>query len=409
VESINRDLKRFLESIQFSDFSQTFSSANLGPTFREVKESFNRVTQEFLKVRSEKEERFLYFQTIVEHVPVGLISYKSDGGVELVNKAALRLINTDSLRNLKTLNKSNKQLADILMNIKAGERTLCKLNNGGNEVTLAITATQFKLHQQSYTLVSLQNIQSEVERERISRELEIGQEVQNQLLPSYDVELPDFEFATAYLPAKEVGGDYYDFIKIDDDHIGIVIGDVSGKGLPAAIYMTFTKGIMQANIESGLSPSQALKKANKLIYQTIGRETFISMIFAILDIKNHELLFSRAGHNPLIHLSQNKIRLLEPQGMALGLSNSDIFDQEMEENKIHIKSGDILVFYTDGFNEAMDNNQNEFGTERILKLIQENQSFKSVEIISKIQNAVKDFIGQTPQHDDRTMIVLKVK
>ena len=409
IENVNRDLKRFLESIKFSDFSVSFKSTNMGPTFRDLKDAFSRVSSEFARARSENEERFLYFQTMVEHVPVGLISYKSDGEVELINKTALHILNISSLRSLKNLNKTSKDLAEILHSIKPGERALCKINHDGDDLHLAITAAHFILRQQKYTLVSLQNIQSEVERERISREFEIGQEVQKQLLPNYDINRSGFEFASFYAPAKEVGGDYYDFIPIDEERLGIVIGDVSGKGLPAAIYMTFTKGIMQAYIKDGLSPASALKKANSLIYQAFSKDTFVSMIYAVLHLKDKTLSFACAGHTPLLHADRQNIITHNPAGIALGLGDSGVFDTEMTEQKIQLSSGDTLVLFTDGFSEAMNEKLQEFGTEDLIDIVTANKGHSATEIISAVNDSVDSFCGDVPPNDDRTMIVVKVK
>ena len=141
-------------------------------------------------MRAEKEERFQYFQTVVEHVGTGLISFKSDGEIEFMNKAAGQLLNSGSVHNIKSLEKINKEFVEKLLNLKAGEHSVAKLKHDGRYVHLAIHATQFKLKQQKYTLVTLQDIQSEIERERIARELEIGQEVQKKLLPKMDFKIP---------------------------------------------------------------------------------------------------------------------------------------------------------------------------------------------------------------------------
>jgi len=224
METINRDLKYFFDSIQFSDFSLNFKSASLGPSFAGVKDAFNNVIQEFLKVRSEKEERFRYFQTVVEHVATGLISFRPDGGeVEFINRAALKLLAVHSVRNLNSIEGVNKELAEKLLKLKSGKRTLVKIKVDGQEAHIAVNATQFKLGPQLFTLVSLQNIQSDVERERMGRELEIGQEVQNHLLPDKKFNIPNFDLAAFCLPAKEVGGDLYDFIQLTEMSISSIL------------------------------------------------------------------------------------------------------------------------------------------------------------------------------------------
>jgi len=409
-EKINRDLVRFLKSIQFSDFSQTFSSANLGPTFHELKKSFDSVTQQFLKVRAEKEERYQYFQTVVEHVGTGLISFKPDGEIEFMNKAAGQLLNSGSVRNIKSLEKINKEFVDKLLKLKAGEHTVVKLKHDGRFVHLAIHAAQFKLKQQKYTLVTLQDIQSEIERERIARELEIGQEVQKKLLPKMDFNIPGIDLAGFCLPAKEVGGDYYDIIEFENNQLGLLIGDVSGKGLPAAIYMTLTKGILQASIDSELSPAQALIKANRLIYQTIERGFFVSLFLSILDTKKHELVFSRAGHNPIIHFQANSqtINYLKPDGIALGLEDGTIFEEKIQESKIKLNKDDLIVLYTDGFSEAMNEKEQEFSEESLAQIIKDNHKLTANGLLDIIFDELESFVGDSPRHDDMTIVILKI-
>lgn len=410
VEQVNRDLKRFLDSIELSDFSQSFGKINLGPTFNDLKKSFDQVTQKFVNIRSEKEERFLYFQTVVEHAGIGLISYKPDGEIEFINKTALKLLNTEKIRNIKNLEKISLPLSDLLLKICSGEKTLFKLKSNGQILHLAINATQFKLKEQHYTLVSIQNIQSEVERERIARELEIGQEVQQKLLPTLEVEIPGIDLAGFCLPAKEIGGDYYDIVITKPDRLGIIIGDVSGKGLPAAIYMTLTKGILQASVSDDESPARALEKANHLLYRIVESGFFVSVLFAVLDKKSNQLIFARAGHNPLIYYenSTNKIQSLIPTGIALGLDSGKKFNSEIEQSIINLHSGDTLVFYTDGCTEAMNERKEQFGEEPLSELIKENHDKKAQEIINIIHEEVIKHSCGTERHDDMTMLILKV-
>lgn len=410
TELIVRDLKRFLDSIEYSDFSQSFSNLNLGPAFTELKHSFEKVTQKFLNIRSEKEERFQYFSTVVEHVGIGLISFKSDGEIEFINKSALNILQIGPIRNIKNIEALSKSLAEQLLNLNSGDQTLFKLKLNGHTLQLAINATQFKLKQQVYTLVSIQDIQNEVERERIARELEIGQEVQTKLLPKLDVEIPGYDLAGFCLPAREVGGDYFDIVQDQNGRLGLIIGDVSGKGLPAAIYMTLTKGILQACVSDNLSPVQVLSKANQLIYQIIERGFFVSILFAMLYLDSKRVVLARAGHSPLIYYNRTSdtVDFTEPKGMALGLKDNDCFNKEIEETEFHLENGDILVFYTDGFSEAMNEQKEEFGDNQLLQLINDHKSESAQAIIESIQREVDNHVGDFPRHDDMTMLVLKV-
>jgi hypothetical protein len=249
------------------------------------------------------------------------------------------------------------------------------------------------------------------ERERMSRELEIAKNVQINLLPQSSPSVPNFEFGGICIPALEVGGDYYDFVQMKDGKIGATIADVSGKGLPAAIYMTLTKGALQAYGEEEPSPRKVLSRINSIVYRSVARGIFISMIYAVLDTKTKKVRFARAGHNPLVFFSTEKkdIELLSPSGLALGLDNGDKFDSNLDEMEIDLKPGDSLIFYTDGFSEAMDQKSNEFGEDRLVKLIESARSLPVKEMLTKIETEVRKFANGAPQHDDMTMVVIKVK
>jgi len=167
VEKTNRDLSRFFQAIKHSDFSQTFTSAGLGSSFNELKAAFSEVMDEFRRARAEKEEHFRYLQTVVQHVGIGLISFQPNGEVELMNTAARRLLKVAQLKNIKSLESFSKPLVDTLFRLKPGEKALVKVEDHNESVQLAIYATEFKLRGQRFTLVSIQNIQSELEEKEM--------------------------------------------------------------------------------------------------------------------------------------------------------------------------------------------------------------------------------------------------
>ena len=249
------------------------------------------------------------------------------------------------------------------------------------------------------------------ERERMARELEIAKNVQTNLLPRSNPQLSDYEFGGICIPALEVGGDYYDFVQLPGGQVGTAIADVSGKGLPAAIYMTLTKGALQAYAEDQPSPRKVLNKINGIVFRSISRGTFISMIYAVLDTKTRTVRFARAGHNPLVFFSTDdkSAKLFTPNGLALGLDNSEKFDSTLEEMEIKLNPGDVLVFYTDGFSEAMDSQANEFGEARLVDLIKATRHLPVKEMLEEIENGVNKFVGGAPQHDDMTMVAIKVR
>jgi sigma-B regulation protein RsbU (phosphoserine phosphatase) len=207
-----------------------------------------------------------------------------------------------------------------------------------------------------------------------------------------------------------VGGDYFDFVTLGQNKLGIAIGDVSGKGVPAAIYMTLTKGILQSHADETISPRLVLNKVNKLLYRNIEKNSFVSMFYAVLDSKAKELTFARAGHNPGIIINQNdgSNQELKTDGIALGLEEGSVFNRTLKEHSIHLKPGDTLVFYTDGFTEAMNQFKEEFGEERFIKLISENRHLHAQDLINTIVSQIRTFSRDVAQHDDMTMIVVKI-
>lgn len=247
------------------------------------------------------------------------------------------------------------------------------------------------------------------EREKYKKEMEIAAKVQLSLLPKEEPRVPGYDISGLSLPAIEAGGDYFDFVKLSGNKMGIAIGDVSGKGVGAAIYMTLTKGILQAHAEENVSPSNVLSKVNRLLYKTIEKNSFVSMFYAILDFNTNKLLYSRAGHNPGILCSENSgsTKLLMSKGMALGLEEGTKFTSTLNEETIEINKGDLVVLYTDGFTEAMNERQEQYGEQKLINTIKENKDRSARELINLILKDVRKFVDNYPQHDDMTIVVLK--
>ncbi len=177
-------------------------------------------------------------------------------------------------------------------------------------------------------------------------ELEIARDVQMSFLPVKNPQFKGLDIAAKCIPALEVGGDYYDFVRLDESRLGIIIGDVSGKGTQAAFYMTLTKGFVKALSKTIKSPSEFLIQINELFYENVERGTFISMIYGIFDLKENTLTFSRAGHNPVLarQSDKNEIELLNPVGLALGLEKGQIFSRTIKELKVTCVPVMLLYF-----------------------------------------------------------------
>jgi serine phosphatase RsbU (regulator of sigma subunit) len=409
VDKTNTELARFLNSVKYSDTSQTFISKNFGKSFDELFSVFRNLTSNISESKSEQEVGHLYLQTIVKHIGIGLITYRKDGEVELINNAAKKLLNVQSLKNIYNLGANNRELLGTLSTIKAGDKTLVKVEGKGEGKVLSIFAAEFKLRDREFTLVSLQDIKNELERERLSSELEIAHEVQTKLLPDRIPVVAGYSFAAICEPAKEVGGDYYDFTLIDEDKIGLVIGDVTGKGLPAAIYMTLIKGIFQSYSENNSSAAEVLIKINKLVYQIMQNGLFVTMLYGILDVTNNKFTFARAGHElPLIYkFSDRSARSIKTVGMALGFEKGDVFTTSIEEKTIKIEKGDTIILYTDGVTEANNRLTEEYGLVRIQGFLKENGNLSSNKLMELFYEDVKNFCLGTEQFDDMTVVIVQ--
>ena len=254
------------------------------------------------------------------------------------------------------------------------------------------------------------HIQRISERVRMAKELEIARSVQLGLLPKEKPFINGYDIAGVCLPAEEVGGDYFDFVHLGRGKLGIALGDVSGKGVPAAIYMTLTKGILQSHAEKNVTPKEVLSKVNGLMYRTIERNSFVSMLYAILDGEQCRLLFARAGQCPVILTRDigGKGSFLTPKGMALGLENGKVFDSVLQEQEIQLHQGETIVFYTDGFTEAMNERAEEFGEQRLVESVNRHGDVTAEGMIQAVCEDIKKFTGPAPQHDDMTMVVVKV-
>jgi serine phosphatase RsbU (regulator of sigma subunit) len=248
------------------------------------------------------------------------------------------------------------------------------------------------------------------ERQRLQQELEIARSVQMSFLPKANPKVVELDIASRCEPALEVGGDYYDFIDAGNKRLGVVVGDVSGKGTQAAFFMTLTKGFVRALAEVSASPSVVLTRVNKLFYENVERGVFISMVYGIFDITEHVLTIARAGHNPVImrKTKADQVQVINPMGLALGLDAGDTFAKSIQEVAIPFQSGDLFVFYTDGFPEAMNKTLEEFGEDRLCQAVQKHAFRSSAEIMDGIFAEMKLFVGKAAQHDDMTIVVVKV-
>jgi sigma-B regulation protein RsbU (phosphoserine phosphatase) len=235
-------------------------------------------------------------------------------------------------------------------------------------------------------------------------ELKKAKEIQDNLLPKVIPKIDGYDIASYILPAKDVGGDYYDFIQISDNELAICIGDVSGKGLPAALLMGNLQATIRGQCIIPSSCKERIIRANKLLFQSTDSSKFATFFYTILDIQKNCLCYCNAGHNyPILFHKDGSHHFLDTGGVILG----GIPEYPFEENRIQVEQGDLLLLYSDGVSEAMSPEEVEFGLEKIIEVVKNNLGLGSGELLERIKDAVKSHTSCATQSDDITMVIVK--
>lgn len=246
-------------------------------------------------------------------------------------------------------------------------------------------------------------------QERLRRDLQIARDIQQRLLPEKCPEVDGYEIAAIGSAATEVGGDYYDFFWIDDTHLGFVVADVSGKGVHAALIAAMIRSIFRTQARGNTDVRSSLAQANGFIGEDLRSDMFVTCIYGILDTEKSTFEWGRAGHEPLVVVhASGETDVLSPNGFALGVVPSPDFDELLEVETLHLKSGDRILIFTDGLTEAMNAEEEEFGMQRILDIMQKPQQ-DGVDNIRMLESEVAGHVGNAAQSDDLTIVYLGVK
>jgi phosphoserine phosphatase RsbU/P len=236
------------------------------------------------------------------------------------------------------------------------------------------------------------------------RERESAVRVQSQLIPSTTPQIAGWDFATSWHPAREVSGDYFDFIQ-KKDHLAIVIADVSGKGMPAALFMATARSVVREKSMGSLTPAESLTQANALICADAAIGMFITLFYAELDPQTGTLTYVNCGHNPpyWYHAKDGEITPLAPTGKVLGVDES----AQCKQQQIQIEPGDLVLLYTDGITEAFNERDFEFGDESLIAVLDKYCHASTERILNEIFSSLEAFVGSAPQSDDRTIVLVK--
>jgi len=242
-----------------------------------------------------------------------------------------------------------------------------------------------------------------VEKKRLEAQLEVARQVQLALLPERDPEVDGFDISAYNFSTEEVSGDYYDFVKPYEDHLGLVIADVSGKGVPASLLMAFLRASLRAAIHTGYAPNVSMAKVNFLLWESIDPHQFVTCFYGMLDATNRTLAFVNAGHNPLLILNPDGPRFIERGGLPLGLFK----DTRYYEYYLPIDAGQILVLYTDGATEALSPEGQEYGRSRLVDAVRRSRDLRARQMIDYIYNDIFEWTGGRGSGDDVTFVVIK--
>ncbi len=243
-----------------------------------------------------------------------------------------------------------------------------------------------------------------VEKKRIEAQLEVARQVQLELLPEADPAIENFDISAYIFPTEEVSGDYYDWVKVFDDQIGIIVADAVGKGIPAALLMSFLRASLRSCVQIGYAPHIAFSKVSNLLRGSIKDNQFITAIYGMLDSTNRTFVFSNAGHNPpLLIKPDGEYRFVEYGDMPLGMFE----DLHFHQHFIRFEENQVLVIYTDGITEAVNPNGEEYGQDRFAKRVLDGIHLPAKKMIDHIRKGVADFTERKFLDDDGTLFIVK--
>lgn len=263
--------------------------------------------------------------------------------------------------------------------------------------------------QASFAIHSMTTYKQLMERQKLDDDLELASEIQKILLPEKSPKIDGFDVVAKNYPARQLSGDYFDFIEIDPHHYGVAIADVSGKGVPASIIMAMCRSILRSKAVGNISPSEVLKAVNRQISPDIRKDMFITMIYLVINTQTHEIKIARAGHElPLLFQKANESTIsIQSAGLALGIDEGEIFDEVIDEKSLTLGIGDTLLVYTDGVSEALDALGEEFGRENLISSLKSGSSLLAFDLLDNIVEKVRHHIEGQNQLDDITLAIIR--
>jgi len=251
---------------------------------------------------------------------------------------------------------------------------------------------------------NLRLVEEEKKLVKMQNEMRLAKEVQEHLLPESPPVIEGYDFAAINIPAKEVGGDYYDFVNISGNKLSFCLGDVSGKGMTAALLVANLQATLHSQSLVTEAPEKCVRNANVIIHQNTDCTKFITLFYGVLDTERHHVTYCNAGHDSPIYIaSEAEVKNLPADGLPLGI----LSDYEYLQGDMQFESGATLVLYSDGITEAMNQDEEEFGPDRLTETLKRYRSERAEDLIEKVLSEIREFTGDTPQMDDMTLMIIK--
>ena len=265
--------------------------------------------------------------------------------------------------------------------------------------------------QSAQTLANAMIHREASQKRQLEREIRTAREVQRVLLPRNNPTLEDYVIAATNKPARMVGGDYYDFIKVDEDRCGVVIADVSGKGVPASLLMAMARSVLRSHARGVRYPAEVMRTVNHSLFPDMREDMFITMAYLVLDRTRNDIAMARAGHDPplVYRKATGEVEDISVPGIAVGLDAGRAFDRVTRDHTLSVDSGDVVILYTDGVTEAVNAEGEEFGVERFTALVKEHAPSGAQALVDATDSTVEKFSGGLQQADDITLVVIAKK
>lgn len=423
IERLEKDNQRLLRAVEeLSIINEIASAINSTMAVEKIVDMIVQKCVKHLKVEQtavmllDEKESERPFQTMVRRADTSMtnvLPYRFDTqltGWMLKNKKPLLVndfIKDDRFQGTIDESFPLRSLISVPLQSKGRMIGLITVFNkkGGEEFTLdnqrllSIISTQSaqvienaRLYEKEQTLLQMK------------QEIKLASDIQLGLLPKSSPSIPGYDISGISYPAQVVGGDYFDFIPMENNRLAVCVGDISGKGLPAALLMANLQATIRGQTLLDPPPKECLQRSNKLLYRSTDPQKFATLFYGILDAEKHEICFSNAGHNRPVFLTKGKDpEFLELKGLALSFMENFPY----QERTIPLKSEDVLLIYSDGITEAMNTKNEEYGEEKLIEVAKDNASLSAADLLKKIIDTVQKHATGEPQSDDITLIIIK--